>query len=52
MNWKELITDLMGVAGIGMVGTGLWWVSPSASLTVTGLILLGLAIFAATRGDS
>lgn len=51
-------TDLMGVAGLGMLGTGLWWVWPPVSLIVCGVLLFAVAVLAArsradtpTRGD-
>lgn len=50
MTWKGLITDLMGLAGVALIATGVWWISPAWSLVVTGSIMLALALLAAVRG--
>lgn len=52
MTWRTLILDLSGLAGLASLSVGLWWVYPPAALIVSGAILLALAVFGASRGDS
>ena len=33
------------IAGLILIGWGLWWIFPPAALIVPGLILAGVAIF-------
>lgn len=46
---RAAAVDLIGLAGIGCIGTGLWWVRPWASLVSVGTILLALAVLATLR---
>ena len=49
---KKIGTDVLGFAGIGMIGAGFWIYDPRISLVVTGTILLALAIAIGRRsGD-
>ncbi len=42
--------DLMLVAGLGLIGYGLWEVYPPASFVVPGAALAGVAIFGVRGG--
>ncbi len=42
--------DLVGIAGLGLLGTGVWLVYPPAALIVVGSALLALALVGACRG--
>lgn len=47
----EFVRDLIALAGIGLVGTGCWWLCPPAALIVVGAVLLiGLLLGSARRG--
>lgn len=49
---KKIVADVLGFAGIGMIGAGLWIYDPRVSLVVTGAILMALAIAIGRRsGD-
>ena len=49
---KKIATDVLGFAGIGMIGVGLWIYDPRISLVVTGAIFMALAIAIGMRsGD-
>ncbi len=37
--------DIVGIGGLCLIGTGLWWIFPPAALIVPGLILTGIAVF-------
>lgn len=39
------VYDVMAIIGLGMLGTGLWLVSPALSLSVVGVIVLAIGIF-------
>jgi len=39
--------DIMAAIGLLLIGVGLWLVSPAASLTVVGAILMALAVLGA-----
>ena len=41
--------DIMAAIGLLLIGVGLWLVSPAASLTVVGAILMALAVLGASR---
>lgn len=36
---------LAATAGLALVGTGAWWLSPPASLITVGLLLIGAAVW-------
>ena len=38
--FATLLPDLLAVAGLTMLGVGLWWLAPWLSLTVVGALLL------------
>ena len=42
--------DVMGLAGLGLLGAGLWLWWPPAALMICGGILLGLAVGSAILG--
>ncbi len=37
--------DIVGLAGLVLIGVGAWWVFPPAGLIIPGAILAGVAIF-------
>lgn len=37
--------DIVGLAGLALVGAGAWWVFPPAGLIIPGAILVSVAIF-------
>lgn len=39
--------DVCFLAGIGSLGTGLWWIDPSTSLIVVGSVLLIFSVLPA-----
>lgn len=41
--------DFVCMLGLGMLGTGLWWLSPAAGLIIPGAILTYISIFG-TKG--
>lgn len=51
MTWRSAILDSLGVAGIGLIAVGLWWIYPPLSFVVVGAILLGLAVAGATKAE-
>ena len=46
---RELISDAIGLAGLALLGTGLWWLQPWISLAVVGALLVGMAILKGHR---
>lgn len=36
--------DVLAIVGVGMIGAGLWWHYPPASLVVVGSIVLAAAV--------
>lgn len=49
MNRYELVRDVLGLAGVALVGTGLWLVHPSAAMVVAGMLLVGVSVFIMRR---
>ena len=49
MQKEQLFADAIGLAGLAMMGTGLWWVQPWISLVVVGALMVGLAILMGHR---
>ena len=49
MQKKRLFADAIGLAGLAMMGTGLWWVQPWISLVAVGALLVGMAILMGLR---
>jgi hypothetical protein len=41
--------DLLAAAGIVMLSSGLWWLSPPLALVLIGTLLLGLGLLLAQR---
>lgn len=46
---KDLVVNVTGLAGLSMVGAGLWWVYPPAALIVVGGLLLAGSVWGAIR---
>lgn len=46
---RAWVVNGVGIAGLAMLGAGVWMVSPAASLVAVGAILVGLAVVAAVR---
>ena len=47
-----LCFDLVFLAGVGLVGIGLWWAWPPAALIWSGAVLVTLGIWGARRWGS
>lgn len=45
---REVLSDLLAVAGLGALCTAAWWLSPIVGLAAVGasLLLLGVALWA------
>lgn len=41
--------DLIALVGLALVGVGVWWISPAASLITVGGLLLGVSLIGALR---
>lgn len=46
---RAAIRDLSGISGLGMIGTGLWFIHWQTALIAVGGILLALAVIGAWR---
>lgn len=44
MKIKALIVDLIGVAGLGLLGFGVWILSPPCSFIVIGTLMIIFAV--------
>lgn len=50
---RESLPDLVGMVGFGMLARGLWiGLGEAVSLSVCGVILIGLSAYAIIRGGS
>ena len=47
---KNAIADVTFFSGVGLLGTGLWWLSPAWSLIAVGTIFVALAMVGSLRG--
>ncbi|NBF13081.1 hypothetical protein [Pseudomonas sp. Fl4BN1] len=49
---KEVLPDLIGVLGLGLLTRGLWaWMGEPLALTVCGSLLIVLSVASVLRGD-
>ena len=46
------LQDAIELAGLLMLGVGLWWLHPAVSLIVVGGLLLGVGLWSRTRRDA
>ncbi len=42
---RSLLLNFTGLAGLGMIGAGLWLFDPALSLTVIGVIFFAVAVY-------
>lgn len=47
---KEILRDVLGLVGAGLVGAGGWMHYPPLGLAAGGAMLFGLAVMATLRG--
>jgi len=44
------VRDTAAAVGLAMIGIGLWWASPPASMVVVGALVMAAAVFGHVRG--
>ena len=50
--WFEMDRyDVLALTGVGLIGAGLWLVSPALSLTVVGAVVLAIAVGGSWRAS-